>query len=50
MISKQTIFLRQIPNKNIIIESDKSKVICHENDDKGNITDLNPKFYKKKFI
>ena len=38
-----------LPNKNIIIESDKSKVICHENedDDKGNITNLNPKFYKK---
>ncbi len=38
-----------LSNKNIITESDKSKVICHENedDDKGNITNLNPKFYKK---
>ena len=39
----------KLSNKNIITESDKSKVICHENedDDKGNITNLNPKFYKK---
>lgn len=38
-----------LSNKNIITESDKSKVICHENedDDKGNKTNLNPKFYKK---
>ena len=37
-----------LPNKNIITESDKSKVICtDENDDKGNITNLNHIFYKK---
>ena len=39
-----------LPNNNILTESDKSNAICHsldENDDKENITNLNPKFYIK---